>query len=408
MHALYNIGIIFYGLAIRIASLFNAKAKDWVQGRKNLYLQLPAVNGREVIWFHCASLGEFDQGLPLMAKIKVDDPTVFLLVTFFSPSGMKFQHKRAHKADHVMYLGLDTPSNAQTFIQHFNPEKVFFVKYEFWSNHIFAAKKSGAQVYNISGLFREDHRFFKWYGGFFRKTLQQFDHFFVQNESSRKLLETIGINHVTVSGDIRFDRVLENKNSVHENRLIENFKGSAPLLIIGSSWPEDEKILLPWIRKNEMKVLIAPHNIDESHIRAILSELPNALRYTEAEGKDLSKVQVIILDTIGHLSSAYSYGTIAYIGGGFSGSLHNILEPAVFGLPVIFGPKYKRFPEAQHFIDRSIGFSVSDSKEFEIVLNQIEGSLEKISSDTLAFVESNQGAADKIWSEIISSSTPDS
>ena len=191
MHALYNIGILFYGFAIRIASLFNPKAKDWIAGRKNLFAGLPTIDGKEVIWFHCASLGEFDQGLPLMSKIKDESPDSFLLITFFSPSGMKFQHKRKHKADHVMYLPLDTPRKAKRFVQHFTPSKVFFVKYEFWSNHIFAAKNGGAKLYNISGLFRDDHRFFKSYGGFFRKTLRQFDWFFVQNEKSKALLESI-------------------------------------------------------------------------------------------------------------------------------------------------------------------------------------------------------------------------
>jgi len=400
MHFLYNIGIFFYGIAIRIASLFNAKAKDWIVGRQNLFKNLPDVTGKEVIWFHCASLGEFDQGLPLMAKIKEESPSAYLLVTFFSPSGMNFQHKRDHKADHVMYLPLDTPKNARKFIQHFQPSKIIFVKYEFWSNLIFAAKKSGSKLYNISGLFREDHRFFKWYGGFFRKTLEQFDWFFVQNEQSKKLLNSVNIDQVSISGDSRFDRVLENKTQAQENSIIAGFKNSEPLFIVGSSWPEDEKVLAPWINKHEGKVLIAPHNVDESNVKAILTNIPNAVRYTEAEGNDLSENKVLILDTIGQLSNAYSYGDIAYIGGGFSGNLHNILEPAVFGLPVIFGPKHSRFPEAQQFIELGIGFSVSTTEEFERAYQKIQERHAEISSTTTDFVEKNKGAAEKIWKHL--------
>jgi 3-deoxy-D-manno-octulosonic-acid transferase len=402
MHTLYNIGISFLGFGMRIASLFNPKAKEWVHGRKNLFENLPSANGKEVIWFHCASLGEFDQGLPLMDKIKSENPSVFLLVTFFSPSGMNHYQKRDHKADHVMYLPLDTPSKARTFIKAFNPTQAFFVKYEFWSNFIFEAKKSGTTVYNVSGIFRKDHRFFKWYGGFFRNTLKQFDWFFVQNKASIDLLNSIGIDKASISGDSRFDRVIENKKNSKENEILANFKNGSEVFVVGSSWPEDETILVDWVNSYEGKVLIAPHNIDEGHVNSIVSKIPDAARYTQCSNKDLSNTKVLILDTIGQLANAYAYGTIAYVGGGFSGSLHNILEPAVFGLPVIFGPKHNRFPEAQEFIDQGIGFSVTTSTEFASAYQKITDSLTSISELTEDYVENNKGAAEKIYTHITS------
>ena len=402
MHFLYNIGIFILGVGIRITALFNPKAKEWVAGRKNLFTNLPAISGKNVVWFHCASLGEFDQGIPLMNKIKTENSTVFLLVTFFSPSGMKHFHKREHPADHVMYLPLDSPSNARRFIEHFKPSQAFFIKYEFWSNLIFEAMKHGTKIYNVSGLFRKDHRFFKWFGGFFRKTLAAFDWFFVQNENSLELLNSIGIKNVSVTGDSRFDRVLENKRNIQENEIISKFKNEQELFIVGSSWPEDEKIIIPWINAQGGKVLIAPHNIDESHVKSIDAQIENTTRYTEANNVDLSSKKVLVLDTIGQLANAYSQGTIAYVGGGFSGNLHNILEPAVFGLPVIFGPKHNRFPEAQRFIDAGIGFSVETEEEFTEALEKIKRDLDSISKKTVEFVEQNKGAADKIYVHITS------
>ena len=239
MHLLYSIGIQLYGVAIRVASLFNPKAKKWLDGRKDWEKDLPTLKDKNVIWFHCASLGEFDQGLPLMEKIKTHSSDCFLLVTFFSPSGFEHYHKREHPADHVCYLPLDTPRNAKKFIQHFAPTQTFFVKYEFWGNYILEAKKGGSKLYAISGLFRANQRFFKWYGGFFRTILKQFDHFFVQNEASKTLLSTIGLDNVTVSGDSRFDRVIENRKRAKTNELLEAFKGDDQLVIIGSSWPAD-------------------------------------------------------------------------------------------------------------------------------------------------------------------------
>ena len=400
MQALYNIGILFFGLSIRIASFFNPKAKYWIQGRKDLFENLPNVTGENVVWFHCASLGEFDQGIPLMKKLINQDPSIFLLVTFFSPSGMKFYHKREKIANLVTYLPLDTSKNAKRFIKHFKPKQVFFVKYEFWGNHILEAKKNGAEIYNVSGVFRENHRFFKWYGGYFRHILSQFNWFFVQNKQSVELLKSIGVNNVSISGDSRFDRVIENKELVTENKIISQFQNGEDMIVIGSSWPEDEEVLLPWIINQNNKVLIAPHNIDENHIQQITTKIPNAIRYTSADKEDLVNTSILILDTIGQLANAYSYGKIAYIGGGFSGSLHNILEPAVFGLPVIFGPKHSRFPEGQIFIDNGFGFSISSTEEFSKAYDLINSNYDLISQKEISFVNDNAGATDRILTHI--------
>ena len=402
MQILYNIAISFLGLGMRIASLFHPKAKEWVEGRKNIFENLPTVNGERVVWFHCASLGEFDQGIPLMKKIVEQDPQVFLLVTFYSPSGMKFYHKRERIADLVMYLPLDTPQNAKKFIRYFKPKQAFFVKYEFWYNFIHQAKKSGTEIYNVSGIFREDHRFFKWYGGLFRNLLKKFDWFFVQNENSKKLLESIHLKNVTVSGDSRFDRVIENKGNVVENPTIQKFKNNEELLIIGSSWPEDEEVIKKKKKNYSGKILIAPHNIDENHLNEIGKNIPNAVRYTTSENTDISNHQVLILDTIGQLANAYSYGDIAYVGGGFSGSLHNILEPAVFGLPVLFGPKHQRFPEGQSFIDNGFGFSISTTEEFNTAFFKIKDNYASISQKEKDFVAKNAGASERIIEHIFS------
>ena len=398
MHFLYNIGVRLYGLAILIASIFNLKAKKWIAGRKKWASQLPKTENKRVIWFHCASLGEFDQGLPLMAKLKTEDPDCFLVVTFFSPSGFEHYQKREHNADFVCYLPLDTRSNAKQFIQHFAPTHSFFVKYEFWGNYILAAKKNGSKIFNVSGLFRPKQRFFKWYGAFFRTILKQFDHLFVQNEASEALLKSIEIENVTITGDSRFDRVIENRDKVKDNELIQRFKGEDQLIIIGSSWPADETLLFAWMNTSDQKILIAPHQVDDKHIAQIESGISRSVqRYSQLSADSTIDFEVLILDTIGQLASAYKYGTIAYVGGGFSGSLHNILEPAVFGLPVIFGPSHKRFPEAQAFIDGGFGFSVESRTQFEMAFDEILTDLELISLKERTFVESNAGASEKIF-----------
>ncbi len=399
MHFLYNIGIFFLGIGIRIYALFNDKTKRWVTGRKNWKAHLPKVDSKNVVWFHCASLGEFDQGLPLMWKFRNEKPDTYILVTFFSPSGMEHYHKRKHPADYVCFLPLDTPSNARTFINHFQPKYFCLIKYEFWSNYILTAKQAGTLVYNVSGLFRENHRFFKWYGSFFRKTLQQFDWFFVQNEASVALLESIGIERHSIVGDSRYDKVYETKLCHKSDPKIEQFCGNSKVFIVGSSWPKDEEILLPVINQISCKVIIAPHNIDAKSIQGITSKLKRKFtRYTDK--KILETADILVLDTIGHLSSAFSFGSLAYIGGGFSGNLHNILEPAAFGMGVMFGPKFEKFPEADAFIKRGFGFDVSTSEELKHRIEYVLENRDVINERAEHFVEENRGASQKIYSLI--------
>ncbi len=400
MHLFYTISIYLYGIGIRIASLFNPKAKEWLRGRKNFFRKLPTLDAKPVYWFHCASLGEFDQGLPVMNKLKELHPDIFLLVTFFSPSGYLNYHKRQHSADFVCYLPLDTPRNATRFIDHFKPEKVFFIKYEFWGNYILKAHTQGSKLYSIAAIFRPDHRFFKWYGGFFRKLLVHFEHLYVQNQQSVKLLKSIGINQVSISGDTRFDRVIENKQNLKPNELIELFLGREKALVLGSSWPVDEEMIIPLINSGKIKgkLIIAPHDVSEKHILEIEQRLNvKHRRYTTLDlNQDIKEIQVLIIDTVGQLANAYAYGQIAYVGGGFTGKLHNILEPAVFGLPVLFGPKHERFPEAEMYIREGIGFTVSNRESFLVRYDAILKDIVALSEKTVAFVESNAGATDKI------------
>ncbi len=404
MHVIYNIGIILYGLLLRFASLFHAKAKLWVHGRRGLFNQLPDASNKKTYWFHCASLGEFDQALPVINLLKEKDTSIYIVVTFFSPSGFLHYHKRNHKADYVCYLPLDTPSNAKKFVSHFSPEKVFFVKYEFWANYIFAVKKTGSKLYSISSLFREDHRFFKKSGGFFRSILNQFDFFYVQNKVSSNLLQSIGISKVEITGDTRFDRVIDNKNNLQENPILQHFLREEKAFIIGSSWPEDEDLIIPLINNGiiKEKIIIAPHDVSETHIHQISKKLSVPfIRYSELEkGIELNDEKVIILDTIGNLANAYSYGFYAYVGGGFSGSLHNILEPAVFGLPVIFGPKHSRFPEGEMFIDEEIGFSIQTIEELKKRIENIKTNSTELKTKTIEFVNKQAGASLKIVNSV--------
>lgn len=396
MRVVYAIGMGGLYTLMWCASLFNKKAAKWIAGRKVPLSSFSVPEDLPVVWFHCASLGEFDQGLPVMKAYKEQFPDAFLVVTFFSPSGMDFYQKRDHCVDVACYMPLDTISNARNFIRHFHPEKVFFVKYEFWYNHLLAAKRSGAKVYGVSSLFRPTHRFFKWYGGFFRSALRLFDHFFVQDERSLQLLQRIGIGQASISGDTRYDRMVAVRDRNEPNEILADFTGNEPVLILGSSWPVDEELLQTSLLalQGKMKIIIAPHDVSEGHIAAVSALFGNeVVRYTAYSS---GNHRVLILDTIGHLTSAYRYASIAYVGGGFTGKLHNILEPGAFGIPVIFGPKHERFPEAQLFLDRKLAMTISQSGELETVVEQLLERKEAIAAGLKQLFSENSGAARKV------------
>lgn len=374
---LYNLGVSLYGLGIKVSAAFNPKAKKWIEGRKDYWEQLPTVSDKNVVWFHCASLGEYDQGKPVMEAWKEKHPNDFLLVTFFSPSGYEAMIDKS-LGDYTCYLPLDTPSNAKRFITHFQPKTTFFVKYEIWINHLKEAKKAGSKLFSISASFRKDHRFFKWYGGKFRKTLRLFDHIFVQKEESAQLLKKINISQVTVSGDTRYDRVIQRAEANKENEIIAPWAKDEEIFVVGSSWTPDEEIIIPFINdfKIQTKVIIAPHEVHKEHIEDLTERLRVSYQlYTDIEkGEELKPTtMVLILDCIGVLADAYKYGTLAYVGGAFGTGLHNILEPAAFGLPVIFGPHHQKFPEAQDFIVNNIGNSCDDNKSFSVAYEYYRG-----------------------------------
>jgi len=408
MKVLYNIGIYLYGISLIILSPFHRKAKSWVNGRKKYFKNLPKITSENVYWFHCASLGEFDQALPVMNAFKEKDPSIFILVTFFSPSGFEHYHKREHQVDFACYLPLDTKSNASRFIKHFNPKNVFFVKYEFWANYIFEAKRNNAKLFSISSLFRKNQAYFRPKAKFFPSILKQFDYFFVQNKESFELLNSIGIKKCIVSGDTRFDRVIENKKNLIHNDIIKEFKNNKTTFVIGSSWFPDESILIPIINNQifDFNFIIAPHDISENHIQQIIKTLKVPfVRYTnKSKTSKTNSTNVLILDSIGQLANAYNYGDIAYIGGGFSGKLHNILEPTVFGLPVIFGPKHNRFPEASFFLENKIAKSIHNEKELIDAIKEFEKSFPILKSQIINIIEKQKGAASKIEKFVTSES----
>jgi len=396
MALLYNLSVRAYALLLWLIQGFHPKAKAWVKGRKHYWRNLPNIPlNMEVYWFHCASLGEFDQGVPVMNLLKEKNPSSKILVTFFSPSGMEHYQKRKHLADFVYYLPLDTKRNAIKFLNHFNPKAVYFVKYEFWLNYIFEIKKRAIPLFSISCILRPSQIFFSWYGGLFRDGLKAFDYFFVQNQETKTLLKKIGVQNVKVTGDTRFDKVIENKQTVKNDPVIESFLQGEKALILGSSWPKEEELLHACFKDIQSKIILAPHDISETHLKSIEKLFqPAIIRYSEFENQ-VNK-QILLMDCIGKLANAYSYGKIAFIGGGFTGKLHNTLEPVVFGLPVIFGPIHTKFPEAQQFIDAGIGFSIQTKEEFVSKIQYIESNLLDLMEKCICEIENSKGAAKKI------------
>lgn len=365
---LYNIVVQATSFLVKIVALFSSKIKLFVDGRKIVFPTLAneIKPTDKTIWFHAASLGEFEQGLPVIEKIKDKYPNHKIIVTFFSPSGYEVR-KNSKVADVIVYLPLDTKSNAERFVKAVHPDLVFFIKYEYWPNYLNELKQHRIPTYLISGIFREKQVFFKWYGGFYRKALDSFEHFFVQNARSKELLLQIGKTNVTVSGDTRFDRVasiLEKDNSLG---FISEFKNDALTIVVGSSWPKDETLLVDFINSNNhhIKFIIAPHNIKEEQIKQLKDSISKkVVLFSEKEGKDLADFDVFIIDTVGILTKIYSYADIAYVGGGFGNpGVHNILEPATFGVPIVIGPNFSHFAEAIALVNMEGCVSISNQNE---------------------------------------------
>ena len=362
MQFLYNISIRFYILAIRIASLFRPKAKLWIKGRKNIFQKLKAAteNENNIVLFHCASLGEFEQGRPIMEGYKHKYPTHKILLTFFSPSGFEIQ-KNYNGADWVFYLPADTPSNAKQFIEIVKPIKAIFVKYEFWLNYMTELKRTNIPFYSVSAIFRKEQVFFKY--KWFAKQLNNVSHFFVQDKTSAELLKSIGYNNTTISGDTRFDRVKINASSAKGIPLVTEFCKQKPTIICGSTWPKDEQLIANFIKENQQyNYIIAPHELLKIQQ---LQKWTNGLLFSDANEQNIHNSNVLIIDSIGLLSSIYKYGTISYIGGGFGKGIHNILEPAAFDTPIIFGPHYNKFNEAKDLIEIGGAKSIKNFNELQ-------------------------------------------
>ncbi len=409
MRFFYTFSIHIYSLLIHVFSVFNPKAKLWVNGRKNIFEKLSLEFSKSnphknLVWFHCASLGEFEQGRPLIEKFKVQHPDYKIFLTFFSPSGYEIR-KNYKGADFVFYLPKDTPRNAKQLIRIMNPKAVFFIKYEFWFNYLNELKNNNIPTYLVSGIFRKEHYFFKFYGTWFRKQLNCFSHFYFQTEESKQLLKSIGYNNATVCGDTRFDRVFEISKQVVSISLIEKFKQNKNIFIAGSTWLEDEEVIANCkLQIANYKLIIAPHEIDENHLLAIeqLFGKANKLRYSQANEQNVITADVLIIDNIGMLSSIYQYASIAYIGGGFGKGIHNILEAATFGKPVIFGPNFKKFSEAKELIKLGGAFSISSKENLISILETINNldTLSRISTISKNYVCAHSGACSIILSTI--------
>lgn len=404
MRALYNLTTSIAKRVLPLAANFNEKLKLFTEGRKSVFNELESkINPKDdYLWFHAASLGEFEQALPIIEEVKKDFPHFRILITFFSPSG--YENKKNHPlADIITYLPLDTRKNAKRFLALVQPKMAFFIKYEIWPNFLSELKKRGIRTLLVSGAFRKNQIYFKGYGSFMRKALSNFDHFFVQNKSSMDLLQSIGFNNITLSGDTRFDRV--SRQIKHNNKLdfAEEFINNTTCLVAGSTWPEDDELIIPFINttSEKLKVIIAPHEIKEEKLKALEKRITKKyIRYSIREHKDLKSYDILILDTIGLLGKVYSYADIAYVGGaaGTTG-LHNILEPATFGIPVVIGKNYKNFPEAIKLRQLAGLFVAASSNEFSNISNKLitdRSFREKTGMIAGHFINSNTGATHSV------------
>lgn len=403
---IYNLVIYIYLFGVKLAALFSSKPAKMVKGHREVFdiLRDKIDRNARYIWFHAASLGEFEQGRPLIERIRKEYPEYRILQTFFSPSGYEVR-KNYQGADIVCYLPFDTPRNVRRFIEMVNPCMVFFIKYEFWQNYLNTLYKKGIPVYSVSSIFRPNQIFFRWYGKDYRKVLKTFSHLFVQNEVSEKLLASIGVTDVTIVGDTRFDRVLDICTVAKDLPLVKAFKGNSKTFVAGSSWGPDEDIFIRYFNEHlEMKLVIAPHVVSDSHLKEIMEKVKRpCVRYTEATEENVSKADCLIIDCYGLLSSIYRYGDISYIGGGFGVGIHNVLEAAVYGIPVIFGPNNKKFREAQHLLEKKGGFEINDYEEFKSLMDRFQTDnsyLQQAGNATGDYVKNNSGALEKIMKAI--------
>ncbi len=416
---IYNIVIYFVLWGIAIASLFNEKVRKMWRGEREAFkiLKQKVDPNAKYIWFHAASLGEFEQGRPLMERIRKDYPQYKILLTFYSPSGYEVR-KNYEGADIICYMPVDTRLNAIRFLRLVRPVMAFFIKYEFWSNFLHILKYRNIPTYSVSSIFREDQVFFKWYGRSYAGVLKCFTRFFVQNEESKRLLEGIGITAVDVVGDTRFDRVLQIKEAAKQLPICEAFRTGVAsqsadiphhdfkVFVAGSSWPPDENIFIPFFNEHkDWRLLIAPHVIAEEHLKLILSLIKGkkVVRYTQTTPEEAAEADVLIIDCFGLLSSMYNYGDVAYIGGGFGVGIHNTLEAAVWNMPVIFGPNNKKFQEAQGLLKSGGGFEINTYEDFSSLMSSLmndETFLKQAGDKAGAFVAHLAGATDKVLASV--------
>lgn len=409
MNILYNIGIRAYRLGARIASLKNEKARKMIEGQKAAfgYLERALPKGSDVVWIHASSLGEFEQGRPLIERLRRQLPGKKILLTFFSPSGYEVR-KNYREVDAVAYLPFDTPRNARRFVELVNPSAAIFVKYEFWGNYLQVLRRKGIPTYIISSIFRPGQVFFKWYGGAFRKMLRCFTHLYLQDEPSRKLLAGIGIDNASVAGDTRFDRVTDVMAQTCD---IAGGDGLKSFVIFGSSWEPDEANYIPWLNANpDVRFIIAPHEFDDARVKNLCGAICGCVmplsrweEHVAANGAAPEGVRGIVVDSFGKLSSLYRYASVAYIGGGYGVGIHNINEAAVYGIPVVFGPNYRKFKEACDLIELKGAFAVSDAAQTAAILGRMldeESFRAEAGAIAGKYIADNIGATDRIFSEI--------
>ncbi|THV58926.1 3-deoxy-D-manno-octulosonic acid transferase [Flagellimonas alvinocaridis] len=407
LRLVYNILMHLSWHILKVIALFQPKMKLFVMGRKKTFelVQTAIPRGTKSIWMHVASLGEFEQGLPLLEQLRLQYPDHKLLLSFFSPSGYEVK-KNTSAADVVVYLPMDTHSNASRFLDLVNPSLAIFVKYEIWPNYLHQLKKRNVPTILVSAIFSNRQIFFKPFGGFMRNSLKSFSHFFIQNETSKTLLASIGFTNSTLSGDTRFDRVHEILKRDNRLDFMEQFKGTQPCFVAGSTWPEDEKILVDYINSSDhdLKFVLAPHKIKPEHIERLMGSISKkTICYSNMGNHPLSDYDVLIIDTIGLLTQIYSYANVAYVGGGFATGLHNTLEPAVYGIPVLIGPHFKGFKEAEDLVELKGIIPISTSKEFALALDQLitdADFLEKTGKINATYILQNVGATPLIMQHI--------